>query len=462
MNPREEKSLFSKRDNLFYTAFSNASAGMALVGTNGKVLEVNEAALNIFGYTREELLNLTFKAITHPEDLATDQNFVRKLLCDEVKSFQMEKRYLHKNGEIIWAILSVSLVRDEAGKPLYFISQIQNITDRKSFEAKLKKREDEFKLILQNSSDAIARIDTNFKFLFMSNAIEHLTGFPVEYFVGRNLKETLVTIEIYEEWEKILLNIIATKKQTTIDFASRVLSGKHFLITLKPELDINGEVETILVNFRDITERRKTEIALESSEKELKTLLTNAPTVIVRFDRNCRVLYINPVIEYATGKPPSDYIGKRMIEAEISKDLSQKFERKIKQTFKSNSILEVEFDNLAGDGRYYFARFIPELDARGEVETVLVFSVDITERKENEMKVFALNEQLQNAIAQVKQLQGMLPICAYCKSIRDDQNYWQSVEEYITKRSDAHFSHGICPDCYDVHIKTQLKERENK
>ena len=127
MNPREEKSLFSKRDNLFYTAFSNASAGMALVGTNGKVLEVNEAALNIFGYTREELLNLTFKAITHPEDLATDQNFVRKLLCDEVKSFQMEKRYLHKNGEIIWAILSVSLVRDEAGKPLYFISQIQNI-----------------------------------------------------------------------------------------------------------------------------------------------------------------------------------------------------------------------------------------------------------------------------------------------------------------------------------------------
>ena len=69
-------------------------------------------------------------------------------------------------------------------------------------------------------------------------------------------------------------------------------------------------------------------------------------------------------------------------------------------------------------------------------------------------------EELENALAQVKLLQGIIPICSYCKDIRDDQNYWQQLEAYVTKHSEAQFSHSICPTCYESVVKTQLEERD--
>lgn len=72
-------------------------------------------------------------------------------------------------------------------------------------------------------------------------------------------------------------------------------------------------------------------------------------------------------------------------------------------------------------------------------------------------KLVAHVEELESALAQVKLLQGILPICSYCKKIRDDKNYWQQVESYVTEHSEAKFSHSICPDCYDTTVKTQLE-----
>lgn len=69
--------------------------------------------------------------------------------------------------------------------------------------------------------------------------------------------------------------------------------------------------------------------------------------------------------------------------------------------------------------------------------------------------------ELEEALSQVKQLQGILPICSYCKNVRDDQNYWQRVESYISDHSEARFSHSICPDCYETTVKSQLAKRKN-
>jgi hypothetical protein len=66
--------------------------------------------------------------------------------------------------------------------------------------------------------------------------------------------------------------------------------------------------------------------------------------------------------------------------------------------------------------------------------------------------------ELEDALAQIKQLQGLLPICSYCKKIRDDQNYWQQIEYYIGQRSEAQFTHSICPDCYEQYVVPQLEE----
>lgn len=118
---------------------------MALVAPDGAWLRVNRSVCEMTGYTEAELLKMRFQDITHPEDLNLDLENVEKLLCGEVATYQMEKRYLHKNGSIVWGLLSVSLVCDPAGKPLFFISQIQDVTSRKQSEEKLARADAEIR-----------------------------------------------------------------------------------------------------------------------------------------------------------------------------------------------------------------------------------------------------------------------------------------------------------------------------
>jgi PAS domain S-box-containing protein len=124
----------------FRRAFDDAAIGMALVAPDGRWLEVNRSLCEIVGYTEEELLARSFQDITHPADLDADLDFVRRVLAGDLRTYQMEKRYFHKDGSVVWIQLSVSLVRDAAGAPLYFISQIQDISVRKWAEEALAER----------------------------------------------------------------------------------------------------------------------------------------------------------------------------------------------------------------------------------------------------------------------------------------------------------------------------------
>ena len=122
----------------FQSAFDNASIGMALVGLDGQWLQVNQALCELVGYSEEQLLKLTFQAITHPDDLDADLALVQDVLAGRRTTYQMEKRYLHADGREIWALLSVSLANDEEDRPLHFISQIQDISERKALEEQLR------------------------------------------------------------------------------------------------------------------------------------------------------------------------------------------------------------------------------------------------------------------------------------------------------------------------------------
>jgi PAS domain S-box-containing protein len=127
----------SEADSLFQNAFEHAAIGMALVAPDGSWLRVNRSVCDITGYTEAELLQKTFQDITHPEDVERDVTNAKKMLAGEIDTYQMEKRYFRKNGSVVWVLLSVSLVRDDEGQPLFFISQIQDITRRKESEDQL-------------------------------------------------------------------------------------------------------------------------------------------------------------------------------------------------------------------------------------------------------------------------------------------------------------------------------------
>ena len=115
----------------FRSSMEYAAIGMALVAPDGRWLRVNRALCKIVGYCEAELLATNFQSITHPDDLEEDLNCVRRMLAGEIDTYELEKRYIHKDGHPVWIQLNVSLVRDAEGHPVHFISQIQDITERK-------------------------------------------------------------------------------------------------------------------------------------------------------------------------------------------------------------------------------------------------------------------------------------------------------------------------------------------
>ena len=121
----------------FESAFSSSPIGMALVDMDGRWLQVNDALCRITGHAREALKSTTLQAITHPEDLDRDADSMRDLLDGKIPSAQIEKRYRHAWGHYLWVLLTLSLVRDDRGQPLYVVSQVQDISDRKRLAARL-------------------------------------------------------------------------------------------------------------------------------------------------------------------------------------------------------------------------------------------------------------------------------------------------------------------------------------
>ena len=118
----------------FRNAFESASNGMAIVALDGRWIRVNDALCDMLGYSGKELLATDFQSITHPEDLAADMAHVRGLISGGTRFYHMVKRYFHKHGHVVWALLTASLVRDEQERPLYFVSQVVDITQQKQSE----------------------------------------------------------------------------------------------------------------------------------------------------------------------------------------------------------------------------------------------------------------------------------------------------------------------------------------
>jgi diguanylate cyclase (GGDEF)-like protein/PAS domain S-box-containing protein len=124
---------------LFESAFRHAAIGMCLVGLDGRFLQVNDALCRIVGYPRAELLALDFQTITHPDDLDIDLGRVADLVAGAIESYHLEKRYLHKDGHVVWILLTVSLVTSEENRPLFFVSQVQDISEQKRMRAELER-----------------------------------------------------------------------------------------------------------------------------------------------------------------------------------------------------------------------------------------------------------------------------------------------------------------------------------
>jgi PAS domain S-box-containing protein len=142
----------------FRQSFQFAGIGMALIGLDGRWLQVNPALCQILGYEPDELSRKTFQDLTHPDDLEADITSLRQLLAGDTSFYQMEKRYIHRDGRAVWGRLTVTLVRHNNGEPEHFVSQIEDITARKQLEESLAKTRDDALAVARLKSEFLANM----------------------------------------------------------------------------------------------------------------------------------------------------------------------------------------------------------------------------------------------------------------------------------------------------------------
>ena len=239
-----------------------------------------------------------------------------------------------------------------------------------------------------------------------------------------------------------------------LNFEEPLVRGKgdeRWVRTSKVPLhDRTGTVIGVLGTYEDITDQRRTEEALRRERILLRTLIDNLPDVIYAKDKSCRKILSNLADVHLMGlQSETDVLGKDDF-AFYPKEMAEGFfadDQSVLETGQPVLAREEYVVDAEGLRRCLLTSKLPMRDEEGHIVGLMGIGRDITERKKAEEERERLIAELQQALADVQTLSGLVPICSSCKKIRDDKGYWTQLEAYIQARTPARFSHGICPDC---------------
>ena len=268
---------------LLGSAFEDAAIGMSLVAPDGRWLRVNRSLTAFLGYSPAELLATDFQTLTHPDDLDADLALVRQVLAGEVRAYHMEKRYSHKDGRTLHALLSVSLVRDAAAVPLYFVSQIQDIGPRKAAEEAVRASELKFRLVVDRLAEGMFVVDpASNRFVEVNAALLEMLGYRADEFLALSIADLVAG----EPPETVARNVAvvhdALEKHGRHDLGRKHLRRKDggvVPVEVRISLVPAGGAGLHAVIVRDVTEQVAAEdrlfeyqLSLEEANAKLRAL----------------------------------------------------------------------------------------------------------------------------------------------------------------------------------------------
>lgn len=376
------------QSNLFNSMFEQSAIPMIIAKIEGDFLHVNDAFCDFTGYSREELLSETFIEITHPNDLQMNLEKLEKLIAGEIQFYQMEKRYIHKLGHVVWGSLSVNLIYETDGTPKYIMGQIEDITEKKEIEVKLLESEQKYRLITENSSDRIITITPEGKYHYISPSLENQLGYKIDELLGKG------PIDLVHNKDKPLLKKavqVVLESQLSIIVTYRIRHKKgHYLWTeanIKCIKDNKGK-RLVLMICREITERKEIEMKLQQSTKKVNTILESISDGFFSLDDDDRFIFVNRSALQFLGRRKEEIIGYKMLDVFSSASNLVKNYLFVKAK-KIDMEFEMYIDFL---GAWFTVRMYHSKDL------VSIYLVDITKQKRLEMKLLESEERYRSLV----------------------------------------------------------------
>jgi PAS domain S-box-containing protein len=248
-------------EELLRLAFDSAPVGITVIDFDGRWLRINLECCRMLGYTRDELVGATVEDYTHPDDVAEDRRQLAAAVSGDCDSQECEKRFLQRDGTVIWVHVRTEMVRDEMGKPLYLVAHLQDITERRIAQAQRRESDRRLHAIVDNSPAILSVKGRDHRYELVNREFQEWCGLPGERIVGRNADE-MASGPVFEG-ERAKDQLVLDGAGPTQDESTLVRDGTErvYLTTRFPLLDDRGQVNAVCCSSTDITERRGEERA---------------------------------------------------------------------------------------------------------------------------------------------------------------------------------------------------------
>ena len=371
-------------------AFDTANIGMCLVDLKGRLFKVNRHMCDIFGYNKEEFDGMSVNDITHPDFLDVSPNYIKRAANSEVTDGEFLKKYIHKNGHIVWGQVSSSLVRDNDGKPQYFISCVKDITEIKRIEQELQMERDFTSSVLSTAAALVSVLDRRGRIVRFNRACEKLTGYLFAEVEGKHFWDLFLIPTEVDQVKGVFENLKSGLFPNEHENYWLTKNGSPKLIkwsnTALPGPD--GSVEYVIGTGIDITETRTIEKNLRDSEERFALAVKGSGNGLWDWSDTQRdEIWWSPrlyeMLGYEDGEIKSSF---KTFNDLLHPEDRAKVREAVEDHLKSNEVYDIEIRMKTKSGIYRWFRTcgVAIRDAEGHPVRVSGSLADISNRKQAE------------------------------------------------------------------------------
>lgn len=277
---------------LYEVIFKSAPFGMLSVDREGRILRANRAFAGFLGYSIKDLKGMFIQDITHPDDMKESMRKIANLRKDPDKNIQMEKRYIRKDGDVVWGRVNTTIVKSEEGSRATVIAIVQDITENQAMKKRAVEIQDKYERLVQTMNVGIAAVDTGGVITFVNNFLVTALEYSPGELVGVRLDSLLD-----KENAKIVLDQMKQRREGKAgpyEVTIHAKSGREeiFLLTPSPIFDPDGNLTGSFGVLKNITELRTNKEKLRKSEQQFRQIVESMSDVIFEMDMNLNWTYV--------------------------------------------------------------------------------------------------------------------------------------------------------------------------